>query len=535
MAKVNDKFVRSRQSFLELGKHLQCQSCEKLAYNPHILGGCDHTFCQSCTNIHCGKPCPVCGVVSLPDTCKPDTVIENLIEAYLPMADYLEIDVTSAIQNDIHSNKKSSQKLVPTTPASTVNKPVKTPKFSLKTENFATPVHTIKRRGRTGSLSESFNTSISGTSASRIDKRNAKGETQLHVACLKQDVQRIKELLGLGANPNTQDNAGWTPLHEVVSCGNEEIVALLVENGANPNIPGGQNETSLHDAVACNRANIVRLLVSHGADVNARNSRGLTPKDLCSKDNEDMIAALQTSTIMPATPSNPDRSNVRTTLQTICLYVLNMEKKAYPGLSKLARTLNFKIATTYSSSVTHVAVRLDDTSNTIKANAHFYSAVLQGQLIVDFKWIEESAKLERLVDVFQYEIDGTLNRAPPGGALSRLNCANQLPGLFNNCFFYLSGLFSTPSKADITQWIKHGGGTLLTRSPNPESISPCEKIPYHASPTSPLAQCSHFILYDSKAKAQPTLKYNMSHVKSLSTDWLVASIENFSLVDPFGF
>lgn len=269
-----------------------------------------------------------------------------------------------------------------------------------------------------------------------------------------------------------------------------------------------------------------------------------------------MSAALQTSTIMPVTPSNPDRTNFRTSSQTVCLFLLNTEKKSLQRLNKLARMLSFKLAATYSSSITHVAVRLDDPGNGIKANAHFYSAVLQGQFIVDFKCmttlliaskftsflikifaigIEESEKLERLTDPYQYEIDGTLNRAPPGGAISRLNVANQLPGLFNNCFFYLNGLFSTPSKADITQWIKHGGGTLLTRSPNPESISLCEKIPYHTSPTSPLAQCSHFILYDSMAKTQPLLKYNMSHVKTLSVDWLVVSIKNFSLVDPFGF
>lgn len=97
------------------------------------------------------------------------------------MAEYLGIDVTPAVHNDIHLNKELSKKLVPATPASTINRPVKTPKNSLKPENFSTPVHTIKRCGRTGSLSESLNTSISGTSASRIDKRNAKGETQLHV------------------------------------------------------------------------------------------------------------------------------------------------------------------------------------------------------------------------------------------------------------------------------------------------------------------------------------------------------------------
>lgn len=31
-------------------------------------------------------------------------------------------------------------------------------------------------------------------------------------ACVKQNMEKVKELLALGANPNTQDNAGWTPL-----------------------------------------------------------------------------------------------------------------------------------------------------------------------------------------------------------------------------------------------------------------------------------------------------------------------------------
>lgn len=146
--------------------------------------------------------------------------------------------------------------------------------------------------------------------------------------------------------------------------------------------------------------------------------------------------------------------------------------------------------------------------------------------------IEESEKLERLTDPGKYEIDGSLSKAPQDGAPSRLNTSLQLPGLFNNCFFYLHGLFATPTKADITQWIKHGGGSVLTRSPNPENIIPGEKIPYHASATGPLAKCSHFIIYDSQAKAQPSLKYNMAHVKTLSVDWLVACIEHFSLIDP---
>ena len=45
-------------------------------------------------------------------------------------------------------------------------------------------------------------------------------------------------MLEKGATPNTQDNARWTPLHEVAQKGFTEIARLLLENGANPNVPG---------------------------------------------------------------------------------------------------------------------------------------------------------------------------------------------------------------------------------------------------------------------------------------------------------
>jgi hypothetical protein len=190
--------------------------------------------------------------------------------------------------------------------------------------------------------------------------------------------------------------------------------------------------------------------------------------------------------------------------------------------SRLTRISILQFSRDTSSSILNVCLLLN-----------IFNALI---LIITFNLgIEESEKLERLTDPYLHEIDGTLSRAPSDGAPGRLNIANQLPGLFNNCFFYLNGIFSTPSKADITQWIRHGGGTVLTRSPNPECILPGEKIPYHAAPKGLLAQCSHFILYDLNAKTQPSLKYNMSHVKTLSVDWLVACIENFLLVDPFDF
>ena len=80
-----------------------------------------------------------------------------------------------------------------------------------------------------------------------------------------------------------------------------------------------------------------------------------------------------------------------------------------------------------------------------------------------------------------------------------------------------------------------GGAVVLKREPDPESIPPAEKKrPYHSPPGGPLANCSHYIIYQEGSKSEPMIKYNMNHVKSLPAAWLFECIHNFKLVDPFG-
>uniref|UniRef100_A0A1B6CX53 RING-type domain-containing protein n=1 Tax=Clastoptera arizonana TaxID=38151 RepID=A0A1B6CX53_9HEMI len=43
-------------------------------------------------------------------------------------------------------------------------------------------------------------------------EQNKKGETPLHAAVVKANINRVKQLLQSGANPNVKDFAGWTPL-----------------------------------------------------------------------------------------------------------------------------------------------------------------------------------------------------------------------------------------------------------------------------------------------------------------------------------
>uniref|UniRef100_A0A8C3GBN6 BRCA1 associated RING domain 1 n=1 Tax=Cyclopterus lumpus TaxID=8103 RepID=A0A8C3GBN6_CYCLU len=97
-----------------------------------------------------------------------------------------------------------------------------------------------------------------------VTKRNHKGETLLHLAAIKGDVEAVKELLDQGADPNLKDNAGWTPLHEACNLGHLVIVEVLVSRGALLNTPGYENDSPLHDAVRNGHPAIVKLLLQFG-------------------------------------------------------------------------------------------------------------------------------------------------------------------------------------------------------------------------------------------------------------------------------
>uniref|UniRef100_A0A665WJR5 Tonsoku-like protein n=1 Tax=Echeneis naucrates TaxID=173247 RepID=A0A665WJR5_ECHNA len=118
--------------------------------------------------------------------------------------------------------------------------------------------------------------------AGRWNKRNEKGETSLHRACIDGNLKQVLYLVEQGHPVNPRDYCGWTPLHEACNHGHYDIVAVLLDHGANVNDPGGplcENVTPLHDALACGNLNVARLLVERGASVTLRNSKGQTAAD----------------------------------------------------------------------------------------------------------------------------------------------------------------------------------------------------------------------------------------------------------------
>ncbi|GFS20367.1 ankyrin repeat domain-containing protein 32 [Elysia marginata] len=137
-----------------------------------------------------------------------------------------------------------------------------------------------------------------------LQKRNHKGETVLHTACIKNNAELLEELLlHPDVDVNVRDAIGWTPLHEACNHGSLKCVELLLqfvpksfnsqgnrtaddqEHGfyssnilkkADLNALGPQDITPLHDAVMQNHISVCQLLLQYGGQrlMKARTSLG---------------------------------------------------------------------------------------------------------------------------------------------------------------------------------------------------------------------------------------------------------------------
>lgn len=95
-------------------------------------------------------------------------------------------------------------------------------------------------------------------------------------ALWNEDVDRIKDLLGKGADPNAQTSCGERPLLIAAKKGNTEIIRILIENGAQVDGKDKNGLTPLMSAASAGKAKNVEVLIAAAADLNAKDNKGIT-------------------------------------------------------------------------------------------------------------------------------------------------------------------------------------------------------------------------------------------------------------------
>jgi uncharacterized protein len=97
----------------------------------------------------------------------------------------------------------------------------------------------------------------------------AVGDHPLEYAIYWSPLSFIEQLLGLGADPNYLDPAGFPPLIAALSARRPDklqVLEALLASGADVGQRGVNDWTPLHYAVVERDAEAVRLLLAHGAD-----------------------------------------------------------------------------------------------------------------------------------------------------------------------------------------------------------------------------------------------------------------------------
>ncbi|KAI4484889.1 hypothetical protein M0802_012982 [Mischocyttarus mexicanus] len=429
-------WTNTRKSLKNFASILKCGKCGNKPINPVRYTTCGDFFCSNCAQ---NSKCYLCGIPVRPNEIRIDHTISNLVRECDIIADVIKEDNLWNMNVETRNISLRSNKL-PTNSqnSNTVN----------KITNYV-PKNVIKN----------------------INKRNPKGETPLHTACIKGQKETVISLLNAGANPNTKDNANWSPLQECINLGFYDICKLLLKAGAFPNIPGIDNKTPLHEATINNRVREAKLLLEYHANRDVYDQFGKKPMSI----------------------------------------------------------------------VTHVIVEANN-KNITKLTYDVMLAILNGKWLLTSEWISMCLELEDIhqMELELFEVSGCPILGIPKRA--RLNQEHQNPRLFDRCSFYLAlhpdvvypiGDINL-TKKELTKLINAGGGTILSREPNPEDIKNKEQyISFHTAcnPRHPLYKCTHYIIY-APGNDEPRIKYNMSHIRSLPLIWLIECIEKFTLLNP---
>src|SRR5687767_7296072 len=101
-----------------------------------------------------------------------------------------------------------------------------------------------------------------------LSVRSGDGFTPLHLAAFFAGAETVKTILATGfpADADAVNRFKVRPIHSAAAAGDNESVAALLEAGANPNVQQEGGYTPLHTAAHNNDRALVELLLRHGAN-----------------------------------------------------------------------------------------------------------------------------------------------------------------------------------------------------------------------------------------------------------------------------
>lgn len=109
-----------------------------------------------------------------------------------------------------------------------------------------------------------------------LEDRNEHKKTGLLVAIERNQYKIFNCLISIGANVNTADDEGNTPLHYAAGSQDSRLVSELLDAGATVAF-NNRNQNPLHFVAEATQSVTIRHLIDAGADVNWKDQEGATP------------------------------------------------------------------------------------------------------------------------------------------------------------------------------------------------------------------------------------------------------------------
>lgn len=107
------------------------------------------------------------------------------------------------------------------------------------------------------------------------NRRNAAGDTAVHVAAFEGDAAILRAVLAHGGDTDARNPiTGATPLQQALLSPDANQYKVLLDAGADPNLADNNGDTALHVAARTNAGGAILALLGKGARPLAENSGG---------------------------------------------------------------------------------------------------------------------------------------------------------------------------------------------------------------------------------------------------------------------